>query len=248
MTHKNATTPSKSHIRPDISEFEYEQINQIIDTLDVISGMTYQVIYIIDYYKNNFLYISNNPIIKCDEHHQTVLKPGLKFYNQICDKEELRKIEQINAAANLFWSKLDKEQKTKHILTYNFHIKNKLVHHKMCPIKLDNHGNIWLTLCTISLANSTDILKACIIHEKSHEIWEYDSDMKWWRKKQIPALDNNEKTILALSYAGMTLEQISEHLCKSPYSIKKYRHNIFSKLGTNNITETLAYAISKKLF
>lgn len=60
MTHKNATTPSKSHIRPDISEFEYEQINQIIDTLDVISGMTYQVIYINDY--NNFLYISNNPI------------------------------------------------------------------------------------------------------------------------------------------------------------------------------------------
>ncbi len=62
MTHKNATTPSKSYIRPDISEFEYEQINQIIDILNVISGMTYQVIYIIDYYKNNFLYISNNPI------------------------------------------------------------------------------------------------------------------------------------------------------------------------------------------
>ena len=33
-----------------------------------------------------------------------------------------------------------------------------------------------------------------------------------------------------------------------PLFYKKYRHNIFSKLGTNNITETLAYAISKKLF
>lgn len=37
-------------------------------------------------------------------------------------------------------------------------------------------------------------------------------------------------------------------IIQSPDSIKKYRHNIFSKLGTNNITETLAYAISKKLF
>ena len=57
-----------------------------------------------------------------------------------------------------------------------------------------------------------------------------------------------KKNVLAMSYAGMTIEQISKRLCKSVESVKKYRQSIFSKLGTNNITGAIACAISRRFF
>lgn len=248
MEHTNIITFIHKHIKPDITDSDYGFLPSLTDFLDTLTNMTYKAIYVIDYNKGNFLYISDSPIFLGERARKTVLETGLQHYEQICDKNELSKIEHINSAANLFWSNLPPQHKREYSLTYNFHINGKLIHHKMCPIKLDRDGNIWLTLCTISLANNTDVLKAYIIHEKSHAAWKYNPDTEYWTEKPQTLLDDNEKNVLAMSYAGMTIEQISKRLCKSVESVKKYRQSIFSKLGTTNITESIACAISRCLF
>lgn len=45
-----------------ISEASYENINHIIDEIEAFSRLTYKSVYIIDYYKRNFLYVSKNPL------------------------------------------------------------------------------------------------------------------------------------------------------------------------------------------
>ena len=46
-----------------ISETSYENINSIIDEIEAFSRLTYKSVYIIDYYKRNFLYVSKNASI-----------------------------------------------------------------------------------------------------------------------------------------------------------------------------------------
>ena len=40
-------------------------INNIIDEIEAFSRLTYKSVYIIDYYKRNFLYVSQNPLFLC---------------------------------------------------------------------------------------------------------------------------------------------------------------------------------------
>lgn len=134
------------------------------------------------------------------------------------------------------------EKKKEYSLTYNFHIGNNLVHHKMWPLMLDKNGNVWLALCTISLAYNTANFNASIIHEKSHLSWKYDSDTESWKENIRTALSDNEKKVLAMSYAGMTIGQISKQLCKSVETIKKYRQSIFFKpFSPNPATGTVDF-------
>ncbi|MDR2691604.1 MAG: LuxR family transcriptional regulator, partial [Dysgonamonadaceae bacterium] len=48
-----------------IPEEEYQKINVLIDTCEAVSRITYQSLYIIDYSKKIFLYVSNNPMFLC---------------------------------------------------------------------------------------------------------------------------------------------------------------------------------------
>ena len=44
-----------------IPEEEYEKNTPLISTLDSLTRVLYHSIYVIDYYKKNFLYVSDNP-------------------------------------------------------------------------------------------------------------------------------------------------------------------------------------------
>ena len=63
-----------------ISEASYENINNIIDEIEAFSRLTYKSVYIIDYYKRNFLYVSKNPLFLCGLSPEEVKELG---YNSI---------------------------------------------------------------------------------------------------------------------------------------------------------------------
>ena len=48
-----------------IQEEEYQKMDFLIDTIDAVSRTIFQSLYIIDYYKKNFLYVSDNPLFLC---------------------------------------------------------------------------------------------------------------------------------------------------------------------------------------
>lgn len=54
----------------DISEEEYKNANLLIKVCDALARTTYQSIYVIDYYRKNFLYVSDNPLFYADTHQK----------------------------------------------------------------------------------------------------------------------------------------------------------------------------------
>lgn len=68
-----------------ISEESYSNLDRLIDIVDSFARTTYQSIYIIDYFKKNFLYISDNPLFLCGLGAQDVKNLGYSFYINYVD-------------------------------------------------------------------------------------------------------------------------------------------------------------------
>ena len=78
----------------------------------MMSRLTYQSIYVIDYWKKNFLYVSDNPLFLCGRTRDEVLAKGYDFYFEVCEQSELAALVEINEAAFRFYNRLPVADRT----------------------------------------------------------------------------------------------------------------------------------------
>ena len=58
-------------------ELDYNNVDQFIKSAEAFSRTTYQSVYIIDYFRQNFLYVSPNPMFLCGLTPEEMKKNGL---------------------------------------------------------------------------------------------------------------------------------------------------------------------------
>ena len=63
-----------------INESDYEKVGLIIEAAKAFERSTYQCVYIIDYFKKGFLYVSNNIARLCGGEAEKIKDFGYKFY------------------------------------------------------------------------------------------------------------------------------------------------------------------------
>jgi len=235
-----------------ISEEEYQKVNLFIDTLEAVSRITNNSFYIIDYFKKNFLYVSDNPLFLCGHTAEEVKSLGYMFYlNHVSEEEQVMLIE-INRAGFEFFNKIPVEDRLQYTISYNFHLKNKnkkqtLINHKLTPIRITVDGRIWLAVCIVSLS-SRDTVGRIEMRKKGEFLhWEYSKTKRCWKEEKGISINDKEKEILSLSIQGYTISEIADKVCLSLDSIKFYRRKLFEKINVRNITEAIAFASIHKL-
>lgn len=235
----------------DIPEEAYENTRLVIETFDAIARMTNQSHYIIDYHKQNFLYVSKNPLFLCGYTVEEVKQMGYQFFMQQVPAEELAMLIEINKAGFNFYKKIPIQKRTKFTISYNFHLLNgkikTLINHKLTPLCTTSDGKVWLAACMVSLASRDKIGDIKIQESGNNHIWEYSLETQVWTQLKKIELSNKEKTVLSLSAQGYTMKEIADKMHLSLDSIKLYRRKLFDKLETNNITEALAYVANHSL-
>jgi len=234
-----------------IPEIEYKKVNALIDTFNAVSRVVYQSLYIIDYNRQNFLYISDNPLFLCGHTTNAVLDMGYAFYIHCVPEQEQKMLKEINYAGFDFFEKLPIEEKMKCTISYDFHIvmgnKKKLINHKLTPILLTNEGRIWLAACIVSLSSYSTVGHIVLRITGQSAFWEYSQKSHKWKENKGITLSEREKDILSLSAQGYTMNEIANELCLSLDSIKQAKRVIFNNLEVKNITEALSFATSYKL-
>jgi len=234
-----------------IPESEYLKINALIDTFNAVSRIVYQSLYIIDYNKQNFLYVSDNPLFLCGHTTREILDMGYLFYTQNVPEAEQPMLTELNVAGFKFFEKLSSQEKIKCTMSYDFHIltgkKKTLINHKLTPILLTDEGKIWLAACIVSLsARSTPGNIILRIIDQS-DFYEYSLKSHKWKENKGIILNDREKDILTLSAQGFTMNEISNELHLSLDTIKQSKRQLFTNLDVKNITEALSFATSYKL-
>jgi len=65
------------HNAPD---YDSNILSTLIHTVEAFARVTYQSVYLIDYYRQEFLYVSDNPLFLCGHTAKEVKELGYSFY------------------------------------------------------------------------------------------------------------------------------------------------------------------------
>ena len=217
----------------------------------VPSSSTYQCVYIIDYFHQDFIYASDNLAYLCGLEPEQLMDAGYQMYIDHVPDADLQMLLEVNKKGFDLFNELPVGDRLDYTISYDFHLTNgkhsRLIHHHLTPILLSDDGRIWLALCTVSLAATDE--PGHIIMQKNGErsYFEYSTSRHKWEKKEGITLSETEREVLRLSAQGYTMNDIADRLCKSVDTIKACKRNLFAKMGVKNIAEALFHATNYQM-
>ena len=229
-----------------ITEADYQRAQPYIEAAQAFAQSTYQGIYIIDYFRKNFLYVSDNPLFLCGHTADEVRQMGYGFYINNVPADEQPMLTELNRAGFRAFDDVPVADRQRCVMSYDFHIlaseRPLLINHKITPLVLTADGRAWLALCTVSLSSHKE---AGQIHFRilgQSDYRQYSLTAHRWQTCEGITLTTEEKQVLTLSAQGYTMKEISDRICRSFDTVKFYRRQLFEKLDVANITEAIAFA------
>lgn len=235
-----------------IPEADHLQQQNYLEVVKSFSRLTYESIYVIDYEKMAFEYVSENPLFLCGYTAKQVLEMGYGFYFKNVPEKDLELLDRVNEAGFDFFSKLSAEEKKRYSITYDFHLinqdgQNMLINHKLTPLFLTSEGKLWKAMCIVSISHHKIAGNVCIYKQGVDETWELSLETNVWRKSEKLKLSKREIEILRLHAQGLTINEIADKIFVAADTVKYYRRRIFERLGVSNMVEALSYAVNNKV-
>ena len=235
-----------------ISNDEQEQTANYLETIDAFARTTYKSIYVIDYQKKGFEYVSDNPLLLCGHTPQEVKEMGYAFYFKYVIESDLELLLTINRVGFDFYEKIPLAERKQYTISYDYHLKNQegkkiLINQKLTPLFLTNEGKIWKAICIISLSNESQSGNIKIFKKGDNKLFNYNIEGDFWKETKVIELSSREKEILRYSVRGYTINEVAEAIFVSPDTVKFHRKKLFDKLDVANISEAIAYATNNKL-
>lgn len=243
---------SKKNTVDNITNQDYLQTENYLDVVEAFARITYKSIYIIDYQKKSFEYVSDNPLFLCGLMAEQVKELGYAFYFRNVIDKDLNLLFQINESGFDFYDKLPLDQRKLYTISYDFHIINErgkeiLVNHKLTPVFLTSDGKIWKAMCIVALATNQTAGNITISKDNSDIIWKYNQENGSWKPDKKIQLTERELEVLRLHAMGLTINDIAGKLFLSIDTVKFHRRKLFEKIEVQNITDALSYAVNNKL-
>lgn len=243
---------NQSNTISSITDEEMEQKFSYMEAIKAFARTTYTSIYVIDYMKQGFAYVSDNPLFLCGNTPEQVLEMGYAFYFKYVPKADLELLLKINSAGFDFYDKIPLQNRLEYTISYDFHITNKegkriLVNQKLTPLFLNKEGKIWKAICIISISSERSSGNIKIYKNGENKVYHYRLDREIWEAEKKVSLSKRELEILHLCARGYTINDIAETIFISPDTVKFHRRKLFDKLEVSNITEAIAYATNNKL-
>lgn len=235
-----------------VTEEDYAKIELLVNAAEAFSRSTYQCVYIIDYFRKDFLYVSENMAYLCGQEVDKIKDFGYKLYIDYVPEKDQQMLLEINKKGFDLFNELPVSERMDYSITYDFHIingkKQRLVNHTLTPIFLTKDGRVWLALCTFALSARNSPGHVIMKKSGSNQFYEYSFDEHTWQHKDAIPLNETEREVLILSAQGYTMNEIASRLCKSVDTIKACKRNLFARLGVKNIAEALSYATNYRIF
>lgn len=165
----------------DIADCDYAKTKTCIAMANALARNTNCSLYIIDYNRKNFFYVSSNPLFLCGHSPEDVQEKGYAFYFDVVPSDEINRLMAINEAGFRFYYDQPVEKRLDLSIEYNFHIRTSekhshLIHHKLTPVLLSNKGvSGWLYVQFLFLRRKTSekssfqtipVLTATSIHSR----------------------------------------------------------------------------------
>lgn len=235
-----------------LSSKDLSQTDDYLSVVDAFARTTYNSIYIIDYEKKGFEYVSSNPLFLCGHSSEEVKEMGYEFYFKYVPKEDLDLLLKINTVGFDLYEQVPVEERKDYTISYDFLLKSEdgnkiLINQKLTPLFLTEEGKLWKAICIISLSHGKQSGNIKVFKKGDHKVLKYNLSKDYWETSDQIVLSEREKEIIQLSIRGYTINNIAEKIHLSPDTIKFHRKKLFEKLGVANISEAIVFATNNRL-
>lgn len=243
---------SNKNIVKRLSDADSAQLANYLEAVIAFARTTNKSVYVIDYEKKGFEYVSDNPLFLCGHTAEEVQEMGYDFYFKYVPPKDLELLLKINTLGFDFFEKLPVLDRKEHTISYDFLLKTSngksiLINQKLTPLFLTEKGKLWKALCIVSLSTNQNSGNITIHKNGNNEIFKFNLTGNYWETSYRIRLSNREKEILQYSIRGFNINEIAEKLFISPDTIKFHRKKIFEKFEVANISEAISYATGNKL-
>lgn len=229
------------------SEAPPKAFDYYIHIFDAFSRITQLSFFVIDYHKQKFVYISDNPSFLCGYSRQEVLEMGNDFFFKVLSEEDQKRLIQFQdeALRNFYICPINLRMKMSISADFDLIQPDKrriLINYKLTPIHITESGQMWLALCVVSL--STKTVPGVITTMMDGELFEFNfsPETNELIRKETVSLSKREKEVLQISAQGFSNKQIGDKLFIDINTVKFHKRNIYSKLDVKNITEAVTFA------
>lgn len=243
-----------SHINTvkNLSNSDLNQTADYVEAIKALSRITNSSLYIIDYEKKGFEYVSENPLFLNGHTAQEVVEMGYQFYFNYVPEEDLALLLKINTVGFDYYESIPLEIRKEYSISYDFHLitnegKKILINQKLTPIFLNEQGKIWKAVCIVSLSTEQDAGNITVHKNNSNESVFYDLEDNCWKALEKITLSEREREITQFSIRGYTISEIAEKLFISSDTVKFHRKKLFEKLNVSNIGEAISFINNKGL-
>jgi len=230
-----------------VSESDYLNVQSKIESLSTLAHIANLGLYVVDYQKKGFLYVSSNPLFLCGYEQEEVKEMGYYFYTKVIPPDELSMLFEISEQGFKYFYKQVSETRKNMFISYDCTMRHKSgekykVNHKLTPFALTNDADMWLSLCYVSHSIMEESGNVYIQHFNSPNKSEYSFKTKRWKTVPVIAFTDREKEILRLCAQGYTEHDIANKLFVAKSTVKFHKSNVFEKLDANNIMEAVYFA------
>ena len=91
------------HNAPD---YDSNVLSTLVQTVEAFARVTYQSVYLIDCYRQEFLYVSDNPLFLCGHTSKEVKELGYSFYLEHVPEDEQKMLVELNSSGVKFFDTL----------------------------------------------------------------------------------------------------------------------------------------------
>jgi len=235
-----------SNIVGDVDDGKYKMLGGITKMADAIVRTSGCGIYILDYFKQDVAFVSDNIAKWCGILHNEVEQGGYDVFFKYISEEDFRLLTDVNNAAFDFWKGKNEDECMSYEISYDFRYGGFMVNQHYTPVAMQD-GKIWLAMCEVSLSSQKSrgniMMKSC--NEGCCYVFSVES--KQWSKVEMISLTEREKAIIRYSVQGLSSKEIGEILLVGAETIRKQKTALFRKLGVHSINEATQFAINNCL-
>ncbi|WP_291856513.1 helix-turn-helix transcriptional regulator [Marinilabilia sp.] len=221
--------------------------------LDIFSRLMNQSIYVADFSRGEFHYVSDHPLFLCGHSAQEVKEMGFSFYEKIIAPEDMPVVMDVNENGFRFFNTKHPEDYREHCyLSVDFRIRQEdgslvLITQRLVPLELSDDNRIISTLCFVSPSQASGAGNAVIQNLMEPFQYEFNALTRRFILHEQNQLSGREKEVLSLCAKGDGNLAISNNLNIAESTVKQHKRNIFRKLGVRNTSEAVYYAISNRM-
>lgn len=245
-------SPFFSHAREPLSDESYKEFGICSDILASVSRVCYPSFYVVDYYRHNFFYVSDNPLFLGGKPAEEVMRLGYEYFLEQIHPEDYGVMIAVKKSAIQFLHGLPPETWTRYTLSLNIRMRDGyggyiMTNHRWTPMRLSPDNHLWLSFCAVTLAVDSHSSDAYISSLHNDRRWIPRDGYEGWDMVDKVRLKSDEVHLIKLAAQGLTMDDMACRLNKSVDSVKKYRKALFKKLGVNSMNEAIVFAMTYQL-